>query len=618
MEPIPSNTALIPLFPNKNDLSMLSATEWEELYPKNQYKLRSAFALHFLFALGQPLANVEAYITSLKAKNPKALSLPDLQSHYLTPLHIAAMKANTEGAKILLDAFATKKEKLAALNAKDAYGWTPMHHAACTSTSLFELFISEGCHPDTKSANVPTPRELRFYAGKEVAVRSRDHLFALIGNSEALTPVAALSLSERVSLFGEPFTHTDHIIYSQDLLKNLWWGSSNQTEAGHDNFSNKHSAFMANRPSLIIRDCEELSGIVPNSKELAAGQFIPSYSIITEYTGMKKRDIPAKTFIESFTPEYIENTEYSFAGIDARLVGNEAKFSNMGFPNCAVLTRTIDGVERQFLVSLRPIEKGEPILYSYGPSLNFLNLGRQILLGKNEMAEFYRDHPNLLREITEVSKRNIRRKGKSANADNNTAETMRLVAALYFPLECPTALLYLHFNNMTPFNLFDGTVYSNSLFASWMQKFPYEIKMFNCTVNILKKTAELTRRNPSFDLIVKQFVLNKLEKEPLIHILKGLDLLASGEVPGTKEKLLQRLEKVDEALREYDWKKDPDHPFSFQRMVDVSMDYFNKIPREVALLINKEGLNRTPPDTELYAMIAECTMRLSSGVRRPE
>lgn len=590
---------------------MLGDADWSALYPREQYKVRTEVALHFLFALGQPLASIAAYVANLKSKNPKKLRMPDLKNHGLTPLHIAAMKANTEGAKVLLDAFETKEEKLAEIKAKDAFGWTPLHHAACTSNTLFELFVSLGGNPESKASNGLTPRELRFLAGKEVCVKSGGTLFTLIPDSQTPIPVAELDLNRRIALFGEAFIHADHNIYPQDQLKNLWQSTPEETDGPLLNLSQIYSEFEASRPSLLIRECEELIGVVPNSKELAANQDIPGLSVITEYTGLKKETVHPKRFADAFTKESIERNEYSAEGTDARFVGNEAKFSNMGFPNCCICTYTENGVERQLLLSLRPIDKGESIVWSYGAGMTSLLLGRQVLLGKAEMERFYRDHRDLIQELSACHARVQKSGGKQSVIEKEIGNVLTITSALRYPLDCPTALLYLHFKGILPFTYFADNLYTVETFVSWMQKFPYETKMLGCMIKILRKTSAMMSRHPSFDLILRQFVLGKLEKEPLINILKGLDLVVNGTQPATEDALNQRCGVVDEYLKTYNWKEDPDHPFSFERMVDVSIDYYKQLPKSIARAICLDGLQRLPSDTDTYDMIVEVMKRLS-------
>jgi hypothetical protein len=598
-------------YPRHEDASMLSVSEWKELYPSDQYKNRSSFALHFLFALGQPLKTITNYIAALKEKNPERLIQGDAENHSLTPLHIAAMKANAEGAKALLGAFGTKQEKLAAIRKEDDFGWTPLHHAACTCNTLFQLFIAEGGDPQTKTSKAPSPKDLRSFSGREVTVNSSASLFALVGEPKSLIPVAALNLKERTSLFGASFVHTDHPIYPSGHLKALWQPSVNEDyEATWKFLSQKHAEFKANRPSLIIQECKELSGVVPSSLELVANQYIPEMSIVTEYAGLIADTLYPNSFLESFNEEVIQSGEYVCDGVDGRLAGNEAKFANMGFPNCTVRSKVIDGVQRKFLISLRPIKKGEAILWSYGPSMYPLVLGRQILLGKEEMETFYRKHQDIPSE-TLKAKTHMEAKARRKHFEfSDFFNVDKLQSLLYFPLDCPTALLYLHFNNITPFTVFADSFETNEAYDVWKNAFPDQMIIFKCIINVLKQTAELSKRNKSFEPLIKQFVLSKLEKESLISILKGLDLLGKSDQILTCDDLSQRISEVEAFLSTYDWKTDPDHPFSFQRRLEASVDYYKNFPKDQVIQLIIEGIQNMAEGSEPHAMGKEILKRL--------
>lgn len=598
-------------YPHQEDTSMLSVSEWKQLYPSDLYKQRASFALHFLLALGQKLETITGYIASLKAKNPERLVQADAENHSLTPLHIAAMKANVEGAKVLLAAFATKEEKLDALRREDAYGWTPLHHAACTSNSLFQLFIEEGGNPQSKSSNGSTPKDLRFFSGREVSVKSETTLFALTGTPKSLIPVAALNREQKDALFGPSFLHTDHPIYPTTHLKALWQTSPNpNTEIIRGFIAEKHSEFMAKRPSLAVQECKELSGIVPNNLELVANEDISAMSVVKEYTGLVNDALHPKSFLETFNEEFILSGEYSFEGVDARFAGNEARFANMGFPNCVISTVVIDGVEKHLLISLRPIKKGEPIHFSYGPSMSPLVLGRQVLLGKEEMEQFYREHRDIANETLLKETQLIVKARGGALRGADILNLLSLQTKLCFPLDCPTALLYLHFRGIIPFTVFADSFYTNSSFQPWANKSPYEAKMFICITNVLRKTDALSQKNTEYDALIKQFVLDKLEKEPLISILKGLDLIGTGDLLKSRDDLIQRIAEVETFLSTYNWKTDPDHPFSFERMVQVSLAYYKLLPRDMAVRILKMGIQSLPTDSDSYAMTQEVLKRL--------
>lgn len=204
---------------------------WNTLYPQDRYKERTAFALNFLLARNQPENTVLTYIETLKAKNPERLAHKDPESNNLTPLHIAAMKANVQAANKILATAKNQNEVRKMLNQQDAFGYTPLHIAALTSDVLYQTFLKEGADPSIRNTHGGTAADLLPLAGRVTVVRSKDTLFFEDPSTTEVHKVALMSEAQLAKLFPSGFLHTDSPLYRSDRLHHLWLDNEPLTAA---------------------------------------------------------------------------------------------------------------------------------------------------------------------------------------------------------------------------------------------------------------------------------------------------------------------------------------------------------------------------------------------------
>lgn len=557
----------------------------DTLYPKSQWAERKEFGLHFLLAGGMPDgALIGAYVQ----KNSRAILVCDPQHDNLCPLHVAAMKANRAAAERLI------QEDHKCLSKKTSSGFSPLHIAALTSAELYDLFIAGGADPDLKTNTGMRAKDLRLLCGRAVDIRSVDSLF--YQESEGHAPVLIYSNSQLVTrVFGENFWHCDTPLIEAPFFPEL---HEQKKGASHPLFFEAYHDYLRRRPKLVIGPSPLLQQL-----ELRAHEKIEAGCVLTEYTG-KKCEIPFfKKFADNFSEQEMEDSAYrGFNALDARHAGNESRFLNCGFPNVSIETVEIDGVERNLVISLEEIEPGMPILLDYGMDMLYLIFGIQRLLGKERLKLFYKKHgKNLLLKLDEAQSRYDRQKLAGALTLKDVAALSAVQCWIAFPIQNPTALLYLHFSKAVDYIKFCKDIGKTS--SEFLQGLTSRLNYQHIEniIEILKRIKKTCQKG-EWDKVAA-WVLERLEKIPLTHIIKGLDLFAKGK----------KAKEIDQTLTQYDWLADEDHPLSYKRRVDHLVFIYSKIPKEEIIPSLELTLNEQDREFESYRMTKEIIKRLRSG-----
>lgn len=553
---------------------------FNKLYPKQQWAHRKEFGLHFLIASGMPDATL---IGACLQKNPRAALLCDPQNDNITPLHLAAMKVNRAAAeKILLE----NKESL---SVQTASGFSPLHAAALTSDELYDLFVRNGADSELKTKTGMRAKDLRLLSGRAVDIQSADSLFY----QESPAQEAVLLSSDpclKTKVFGAGFFHSDTSIFDAPFFPELCM----QNPASHPFYLEAYQQYVRNRPKLVIGPSEQLKQL-----ELRTIEKIPAGCMVTEYTGKKCKIPSIKRFADNFTEQTMQESAYrGFNKIDAKFVGNESRFANCGFPNAFILTAGIDGIERSLVLAIEDIEPGEPILLDYGIDMLYLIYGIQFILGKERMKSFYKKHGKDLLATLEHAQKQC-----------GVQSTMQAVIACTaleswfgFPFQNPTALLYLHFNKCVDYIKLCKDMKKSSLkFIQEDLTSRVNYQHILHIVGILKKIKNRPKKGEWDN--VAAWVLARLEKIPLTHIIKGLDLFAKGK----QEK------EVNQILEHYNWLEDEDHPFSYHRRVDHLVDIYSQQPKEEIIPSLQATLKEENREFESYRMTQEIIQRLRSG-----
>lgn len=111
-----------------------------------------------------------------------------------------------------------------------------------------------------------------------------------------------------------------------------------------------------------------------------------------------------------------------------------------------------------------------------------------------------------------------------------------------FPFDNPTALLYLHFNKIVSYKLWEDHLYSYKYFLLLKENDPVHFQVRVMILDLLKEVGN--------DEQITAWVLDHLEKIPLMNILKGIQLFIDGKNPQNFD------------FKNYNWLQDPEHPLS--------------------------------------------------------
>lgn len=351
--------------------------------------------------------------------------------------------------------------------------------------------------------------------------------------------------------------------------------------------------FLAHPPALVIFPTREGFG-------LKARDRIPLGAVIQEFTGLKSDPSCIKKFADYFDEGFIQEIQHKgFNNTDAKTVGNETRFIRCGFPNAAIDANLLNGTERNLIFSINTIEPGEEILVDFGINMLHLTLGIQEILGKEKMELAFKKHGQTfihdLMEAEAVYEKKLL--NKSLVLEEMLAWSL-LQSWFIFPIHNPTAMIYLHFKKFFDYSSLHKILDSGRLkFAESLTSQPNYQHMINI-FKILKKIKIKFKKNEWKK--IAEWTLSRLEKIPLVDILKGLDLFSKGK----KEN------EVNQALKKYDWLKDVAHPFSYQRRLENLLEIYQEEHKEKALANLKKSISTVDPDTEPYQMTLEVIRRI--------
>ncbi|MBA2367691.1 MAG: ankyrin repeat domain-containing protein [Candidatus Protochlamydia sp.] len=580
------------------NIDLLTQDQWEELYPRSSYNERKDFALHFLIAMEQP--TLTNYTQTLKEKNPARLIQADPQNYDLTPLHLAAMKGRLAVAEILLKTCATDCDRKKMINTPDALGWTPLHHAAVTSASLFQYFILLGGDPSKKTTKRGDCEDLRELTGRLGNIRSSETLFVKNSENGKLSLLSDLTETAKEKIFGKNFIFTDSPLFLKKHFVQLWINDgSNQYEGDYALISKQYEAFRSKRVPLLIDQCEELRDFSLRILDCKAKETIFSGSVITEYSGINQEEAFCKSFVDAFTEKEIFSSEYLFENINGRNWGNEARFINAGFPNAIFISTNLRGCKRHVLFALRDIQPGESILWDYGIKMFHLSFGKSKLLGKNEMLSYYQNNNNNFFELFNNSLKNYS-KNKTIE---NFIKLIKSQSSLTYVLNSPASLLYLHFSESVKYSVWENAFNTEYHCKGWRQINSAEFYYLKCIFETLGKLENICI-NDEINKIINQWVLKQIEKQSVINIMKGLDLLCErgeGVTPHElKLKLSGFLIEINEFLKGYDWKMDSNHTFSLERRAKLLEAHYKTFPRDMIKSELNKYLETLPQDSEAY------------------
>lgn len=509
---------------SSSTLRIFSGEEWKELYSDADSisQRGKTYPFHFMTARNP---KEETLIVRIKAASDKLIVADDKEHHKLTPLIIAVMRGKTRIVEELL----SKEIVRSHINDPDAYGWTPLHHAAFTSDEIFQKLLACGADRSCLTLMKGSTDDLKALSSWEGKALSLEHV------SYEGKPLSAEIAKAEFNL-----SYRDIPYYSQ--LKPLWQQEQFQEEplANHLILRLRHRI-----PKVVISAIDKAKGIYG----LAAGEELPAGTVIGEYGGAYSGETSG---FETFFPEGAKKFAYFFNGFDAREVGNATRFMNCGFPNASPLPMVENGVAKVIFVAHQLIQKGEPILYNYGGKAYDVTCGPQILFNRDQMHAFFKPGLEAILKENDAVDQQISRSRTKDQATDLYLKRAQLRCHTVFPLDNPLALIDLHFSGTVPakdwFKLLIHLNHPSVL--EWAK----QIGMIAYS-RVCQLTLRLAKIDCNIQTKAKEWVLERCQTATLMNLMKGIEWIA--EDP-------KLIDEIDDRLKSYDWKLDPSNLFSYE------------------------------------------------------
>ena len=308
----------------------------------------------------------------------------------ITPLHLAVIRQKPDIAAVLLD-------KGADPNARDKFGWTPLHYAAClTDAATYLLLQKRKADPQARTYLGMTCDQLRTHRGLAPSIWSQGKIFVREGEEKHMVD---LSSPEDVENHLGLKRYTDEFLFSEEQLalatENNQRASVLPSESLHKMFYKKRAVLKQNPPLLCIEQAPHLQ-VLGNplcSRGVVAGQDLKSGDPVGIYAGRVVQTDQA-THFEDLLIEGLKEVEDNFQfctnlslNVDPRQEGNAMRFINDDFPNCWMMGDDL------LVTTLCDIKEGESLSVDYSIGQLPLKWGRYLLGKKEELTAYFKAHP---------------------------------------------------------------------------------------------------------------------------------------------------------------------------------------------------------------------------------
>jgi Ankyrin repeats (3 copies)/SET domain len=573
---------------------IFSKSEWESMYPREKYVSRTKNAmkhvLHWLLALGQSDKNILSYITKkLKEKKVTVLFVVDEKNYHFTPLMIATMRGRYKVVQAILGACNQRKAHLAL---KDSYKWTALHHAAISSNEIYELLKASGASIHAYNAAGGTPNnllnlvneQLSIFAPSQVRIICQDKIVRGVDNV-----LKSNLLKEEMGLT----VYRDIPYYQPDAMKTLW---EQNPETDNSCFAQTimvkaWQKYIKGRPNLLIKNSEELAHVSERTLGLFADTDIPSGDIITIYSGAVKgvKNLP-NSFKEHFNSEFSKEI-YLLDYTNATDYGNASRYANWGWPNATIQNFYVDGALHHALVASEPdgITAGEEIYWDYGIYCIDLAFGKQKILGREKMREFF--SCGLQQCFHKVS-------GFSSPVVSITDLMGRIIVMqrVMFPLNSPTALLDLHFNGLVGADeWYEAVLHAreNPVTDGWERHNRNIMTYMRSFLKRIIAVEDSTKGNIQIHSLLKNWVLDNIGELSVMQILKGFDILKERIKDGTNYSegdWLIFFNGLVAELKDYDWVTDDQAPMHIHKVREDALTLIMSLPKFEAIINIEIGL----------------------------
>jgi hypothetical protein len=341
-----------------------------------------AHSLSYLIALNQPDSVILPYIDKIdKSKISK-----ESPFHKVTPLGLAVMKGRESLVKKLLDNGADP-------DTADAFGWTPLIHSAISTDSVAKMLLSKSCCENKRALNGLTFSSLKEMTTDSATHPGLDRLMVENDEGNLVKP----SRAEAEAIMGIDQYRTKSL-FRPENLRQLWDRMDTMSTMDRGYMGIYLMGKKKPLPKVAIKKDLPLAELgLERAKGLYANQFIEEKRFLGEYTGLGvelPEEDPFLSVMIGMTPHAI----YRLGDVDAEKFGNETRMINDGFPNVCPIPA---GHENVF-ITLRDINKGEEILFSYGPGEYFLRWGKYFVKNKQEIEDYMDQDFDRLFEMDEL------------------------------------------------------------------------------------------------------------------------------------------------------------------------------------------------------------------------
>ena len=543
--------------------TIFNNSDWQKYYPKENYNItehgKNCF-FHYLVSI----SSKQAATYAAKCLKVGVLTKCDTRVHNLTPLAIACM----QGSEVVVTAILDRLEKFtsdnvikptqlkAFINAKDAFGWTPLHHASLTSEAILSRLVQMGADVGAKTTLGATFTDLQRYV-TNIDSRATKRNVRIEITHDIYKDIAEVDSEELRRLTGLELFRED-LYFPPGTYDKLWMAEGYENHL-FDSIATllkpKLTQFLEAPPRLVISICRELEDKGVPAYELRADQSIEANTIICQYAGaVIRKPVDSFTCIaDRFLPS-LDCYEYDL--VTPQKIGNEARFSNRGFPNSQMVSIIVDGISRSYLLAARPIDEAEGIVWDYG----FTDLSgwtRQLPLNVSEMEAYF--------------KRGPKKPGfPTGQIELSIFQQLAEVTKSRYAIESPNMMLYLQLRGLVTTKSIkkmiseDGFKNTHGPFAWLASAITQLISEFDSAIGTYTAKEQQC---------IRGFVLNQIGRVNLDAILTFMSLLASNPPQTINNEVL---EGIKSTLADFESARDPRFPLTREYVVKSTIAYYEE------------------------------------------
>jgi len=559
-----------------------SLEEWRAIYSREEYRNRQArairCALHFQLVYNNS-TNVVTYVED-NAKQITTISTADEGYENLTPLHIAVMRVRIVVVEALL-----KHLKIPHINAKDARGWTPLHHAALVSQEIYKMLLKNGADPSIKNAMEGTPEDIKRLRGRFKKTRSMEYVtFQEGAERKPLSALEPESLKQRLNLE----CYNDSISYPPSSWEYLWKQTPDSSEyvpqkIAKESYNiwkqNPPPKFFIDRSPGLQSEKDKQLGLFGDEAVIKAGQ------CLGEFGGQ----IHPAEMLDSFVACFSSSDSYSicFEQQDKKLAlqpkpeGSHLQYANCGFPNSFLIDIVSDGAMRHLVIAGTDIHLGQEILWSYGVNAVNLVFGIQKLIGLDEMhAHFANGIETLKGQADNLENECKKLNGKTVDVRLDFISRSLLQEIRFmFPLDNPAAILDLHFRNIVPTSQWQQCWDTSQAIKKWRNRFTMKSwYVYGVMERISDFDTQFKIAKTSLKQSVSHWILDSIGRLSLMQILKGMEWMSLKFQDAPDFAWDEYQADLEKRLASYDFQQDENSPLSPKK---IACDYLHYLLRTV-------------------------------------